>query len=152
MKSDKIYSSKDVAKRLSIEAVTIRKYSQLLEEQGYSFKKDEKNWRQYSENDIRFLEYIGHLKDMGKSLDESISHVAGLYRSSLLISKPAIPLQDQENSPFFQFIKSQEEFNKRLLERMDQRDQSLMAAIKELQETRKQIAITKQKKWWQFWK
>ncbi|WP_133141839.1 MerR family transcriptional regulator, partial [Clostridioides difficile] len=76
MRNDLYYSSKDVAKRLSIEPVTVRKYSQMLEEQGYSFKKDEKNWRQYSEDDVHFLEYICHLKEMGKSLDESIQHVA----------------------------------------------------------------------------
>lgn len=150
MKNDLYYSSKDVAKRLSIEPVTVRKYSQMLEEQGYIFKKDEKNWRQYSEDDIHFLEYICHLKEMGKSLDESIQHVANLFRSSLSIAKPDISLQ--EENPFLQFVKSQEEFNKKLLERMDQRDKNLMAAIRELQETKKQIAAASQKKWWQFWK
>ncbi|MEK3956143.1 MULTISPECIES: MerR family transcriptional regulator [Psychrobacillus] len=44
----KTYSSKEVAKRLSIQPVTIRKYSQLLEEQGYLFAKAENGWRQYS--------------------------------------------------------------------------------------------------------
>lgn len=151
MKNDLYYSSKDVAKRLSIEAVTVRKYSQMLEEQGYSFKKDEKNWRQYSEDDIRFLEYICHLKEMGKSLDESVQHVASLFRASLLIAKPDISLQEEEN-PFVQFIKKQEEFNKKLLERMDQRDNNLMAAIRELQDTKKQIAAASRKKWWEFWK
>lgn len=59
LKTDiKTYSSKDVAKRLSIEPVTVRKYSQMLEEHGYSFNKDEKGWRHYTEDDIRFLEYL----------------------------------------------------------------------------------------------
>ncbi|WP_445490006.1 hypothetical protein [Niallia sp. 03133] len=40
LKNDiKTYSSKDVAKRLSIEPVTVRKYSQMLEDEGYSFNK-----------------------------------------------------------------------------------------------------------------
>lgn len=151
MKNDLYYSSKDVAKRLSIEPVTVRKYSQMLEEQGYSFKKDEKNWRQYSEDDIHFLQYICHLKEMGKSLDESIQYVASLFRSRLNIANIDISLQEEEN-PFLQFMKSQEEFNKKLLERMDQRDKSLMAAIRELQDTKKQIAAASQKKWWEFWK
>ncbi|WP_256816830.1 DUF3967 domain-containing protein [Cytobacillus sp. Bac17] len=152
MKNDLYYSSKDVAKRLSIEPVTVRKYSQMLEEQGYTFKKDDKNWRQYSEDDIHFLEYICHLKDMGKSLDESIQHVASLFRSRLNIANIDISLQQEEENPFLQFMKSQEEFNKKLLERMDQRDKNLMAAIRELQDTKKQIAAASQKKWWQFWK
>ncbi|ECS5759396.1 DUF3967 domain-containing protein [Salmonella enterica subsp. enterica serovar Montevideo] len=152
MKDDLYYSSKDVAKRLSIEPVTVRKYSQMLEEQGYSFKKDEKNWRQYSEDDIHFLEYVCHLKDMGKSLDESIQHVASLFRSRLNIANIATSLQQEEENPFLQFMKSQEEFNKKLLERMDQRDENLMAAIRELQDTKKQIAAASRKKWWEFWK
>jgi DNA-binding transcriptional MerR regulator len=147
----KVYSSKDVAKRLLIEPVTVRKYSQMLEEQGYSFTKDEKSWRQYSEDDVRFLEYLCNLKSMGRSLDESVQHVATLYRSSLSISQSDISLQEEEN-PLIQFIKKQEEFNKKLLDRMDQRDKSLMAVIEELQETKKQIAAAKEKKWWQFWK
>lgn len=146
----KVYSSKDVAKRLLIEPVTVRKYSQMLEEKGYCFKKDEKNWRQYTEDDIRSLEYLCNLKSMGKSLDESVQHVASLYRANLDIARPDISLQQEEN-PFFQFMKSQEEFNKLLLERMDQRDKKLMAAIKELQNTKKQIAATGRKKWWRFW-
>lgn len=92
MKSDLNYSSKDVAKRLLIEPVTVRKYSQMLEDKGYVFKKDEKNWKKYSEDDIRSLKYLCNLKVMGKSLDESVQHVVGLYRSSLSIAKPDISL------------------------------------------------------------
>lgn len=147
----KTYSSKEVAKRLSIEPVTVRKYSQMLEDKGYEFKKDDKNWRKYSEDDIRFLEYLCNLKSMGKSLEESVQHVAQLYRSSLAIAQPDISLQSKEENPLVQFMKSQEEFNQKLIERLDQRDKSLMAAIRELQETKKQIAVAK-KKWWRFWK
>ncbi|MDA6963119.1 DUF3967 domain-containing protein, partial [Escherichia coli] len=64
----------------------------------------------------------------------------------------ATSLQQEEENPFLQFMKSQEEFNKKLLERMDQRDKNLMAAIRELQDTKKQIAAASRKKWWEFWK
>lgn len=123
----------------------------MLEDKGYEFKKDDKNWRKYSEDDIRFLEYLCNLKSMGKSLEESVQHVAQLYRSSLAIAQPDISLQSKEENPLVQFMKSQEEFNQKLIERLDQRDKSLMAAIRELQETKKQIAVAK-KKWWRFWK
>lgn len=153
----KTYPSKDVAKRLSIQAVTVRKYSQMLETQGYLFKKDEKGWRQYSEEDIVFLEYLCDMKAMGKSLDESVNHVATLYRGNLSISQPAIPLQDK--NVLFEFMKSQHEFNQKLLERFEslekrqiERDQNLLIALRETQEAKKQIAATQQKKWWMFWK
>ncbi|PEM67310.1 DNA-binding protein [Bacillus pseudomycoides] len=43
--------------------------------------------------------------------------------------------------------KQQEDFQK-----IDERDQNLMAMIRENQEIKKLIAATQQKKWWQFWK
>lgn len=136
----KMSSSKDVAKRLSLEPVTVRKYSQMLEKHGYLFTKDEKQWRKYSEDDIKSLEYLCKMKSMGKSLEESVEHVASLYRSSLSISQSDITLQQPEDR-FLEFMRNQEEFNKKLLEQMY-----------ELQETKKQLAAAAQKKWWQFWK
>lgn len=158
MKNDiKTHSSKDVAKRLSIQPVTVRKYSQMLEEQGFSFKKDSNGWRQYSEDDIRYLEYLCNMKTAGKSLDEAIKHIATLYRSNLTIAPPAIPLQDKD--VLFEFMKAQQEFNQKILERLEasekrqiERDQNLMIALRESQEVKKQIAATQQKKWWKFWK
>lgn len=158
LKNDmKTYSSKDVAKRLSIEPVTVRKYSQMLEEEGYSFNKDEKGWRHYSEDDVKFLEYLCNLKSMGKSLEESVKHVATLYRSSLSIVQPAISLQ--EENILLEFIKAQHDFNQQILERLEaqenrqaERDQNLMKALRESQEVKRQLAATQQKRWWQFWK
>lgn len=152
----KTYSSKDVAKRLSIQPVTIRKYSQMLEEQGYPFAKAENGWRQYSEDDIRFLEYLRDMKNMGRSLDESVQHIASLYRSNLTISPSAIPLH--EKNPLIEFIQAQQEFNQKILERLEaqekrqiERDQNLIKALRESQEAKKQIAATQQKKWWHLW-
>lgn len=48
--------------------------------------------------------------------------------------------------------KQQQDFQKAVIQRMDERDQNLMAIIRENQETKKLIAATQQKKWWQFWK
>ncbi|MEC3139368.1 DUF3967 domain-containing protein, partial [Bacillus thuringiensis] len=48
--------------------------------------------------------------------------------------------------------KQQQDFQKAVIQRMDERDQSLMTMIRETQETKKLIAATQQKKWWQFWK
>ncbi|MGG0386334.1 DUF3967 domain-containing protein [Priestia filamentosa] len=47
-------------------------------------------------------------------------------------------------------LDQQMKFNKQLIERMDQQS---MNYIRELQETKKQIAISQEKKkWWEFWK
>ena len=154
----KIYSSKDVAKRLSVESVTVRKYAQMLEEQGYEFKRDNNNWRQYSEDDIEYLKHILSMRKMGKSLDESIEHIASLYRVNMSIRKPDITLQEKENQ-LVEFMKNQQEFNRKILDRLEaqeqrqnDRDQNLMRTLNELQESKKQIAAKSQKRWWQFWK
>ena len=140
MKQDTImYASKDVAKRLSVQPVTLRKYAQLLEDKGVSFTKDEKGWRTYSEENIRFLEYLCNMKTMGKSLEEAA----------------AIPLQEEHS--FTNFMKAQHEFNQKLVEQLErieqrqiERDQQLMKAIRETQEAKKQLAATQKKKWWKL--
>lgn len=157
MKHDTVmYASKDVAKRLSVQPVTLRKYAQLLEDKGVSFKKDEKGWRTYSEENIRFLEYLCNMKMMGKSLEEAADHIAALYRANLAIAQPAIPLQEEHS--FTTFMKAQHEFNQKLVEQLErieqrqiERDQQLMKVIRETQEAKKQLAATQKKKWWKLW-
>ncbi|WP_040038000.1 MerR family transcriptional regulator [Bacillus thermotolerans] len=68
----------------------------MLEEQGYSFQKDNNNWRQYNEDDIQYLKYISSMKAKGKSLDQAIQHIASLYHSNLTILQPDMSLQEPE--------------------------------------------------------
>src|SRR5699024_6264976 len=128
----------------------------MLEEQGYEFKRDNNNWRQYSEDDIEYLKHILSMRKMGKSLDESIEHIASLYRVNMSIRKPDITLQERENQ-LVEFMKNQQEFNRKILDRLEaqeqrqnDRDQNLMRTLNELQESKKQIAAKSQKRWWQF--
>ncbi|PFI81555.1 DUF3967 domain-containing protein [Bacillus cereus] len=48
--------------------------------------------------------------------------------------------------------KKQQDFQKAVIQKMNERDQKLMTMILEIQETKKLITATQQKKWWQFWK
>lgn len=152
----KTYSSKDVAKRLSIQPVTVRKYSQMLENKGVSFARDNNNWRQYSEEDIDYLTHLCNLTTMGKSLDQAADHIASLYRSKLSIAIPAISLQE---NPLTNFLHTQQAFNEKMMNRLEaieqrqiERDQNLLRAIRETQEVKRQLTATNQKRWWQFWK
>lgn len=146
----KIYSSKEVAKRLSIQPVTVRKYAQMLEEKGVSFAKDEKGWREYSEENIKFLEYLCNMKSMGKSLEESTNHIATLYHANLSIAPSAIPLQEQDI--LTEFMKAQHEFNQKLIEHLEkieqrqiERDSNLIQTLHETQEIKKEIDTANQK-------
>ncbi|MFE4222465.1 DUF3967 domain-containing protein, partial [Streptomyces sp. NPDC055185] len=116
-----------------------------------------KGWRLYTEDDVKTLEYLCTMtKINGHSLDETVKHIASLYRSKLTISDTATSLQD---NPLVEFMKRQEEFNRHMAERMErfekrqqERHETLTAALRESLETQKMIAATKQKKWWKFWK
>jgi DNA-binding transcriptional MerR regulator len=145
------YSTKEVAKRLSIEPVTVRKYAGMLEDKGYIYKKDEREWRVFVEDDIKALEYLSLLKSDGHSLESAIDRVASLFRSNLVVAQPDMALQEDKKY-IFDFIKRQEAFNQSLLERIDQRDKNLMAVLREIQETKKELAAAHQKRWWKFWK
>ena len=157
----KTYSTKEVAKRLRMEAVTIRKHAQLLEGKGYQFKKDDRGWRFFTEEDIKALEYLSHLKINGKSLDDATDHLANLYRSNLAISQPDMTIQEEDSIQ--DFMKRQEAFNQELIDRLNKqqefietslkkRDEHLLESVKEILETKKMIAAANEKKWWKFWK
>ncbi|MCP1150874.1 MULTISPECIES: DUF3967 domain-containing protein [Bacillus] len=157
MKPETYLSSQDIANKLNVSSVTIRKYAAMLEKNDYNFARDTKGWRQYNESDLAAMEYIyTHSKLSGKSLEEVTKLVATLYRSNLSISDTATPLQDVNVADL---IQRQEEFNRAILKRLEQfeeqqkkRDENLMLALKESIETKKMIAAAQQKKWWQFWK
>lgn len=158
----KTYSTKEVAKRLHVEPVTIRKYTQILEEKGYQYTKDERGWRLFTEEDIKGLEYLCLLKLNGKSLDDATDHIANLYRSNLSVSQHDMTIQGPVN-PIQDFMNRQEAFNQDLIDRLNKqqefietslkkRDELLLSSVKEILETKKMIAAASQKKRWQFWK
>lgn len=137
----KACSSKEVAERLSLQPVTVRKYSQMLEEQGYVFTKDDKGWRLYSEDDIVSLKYLSNMRAAGKSLSESVEYVATLYRSNLSLQGP---------NPLVEFVQMQQAFNQKILERLEasenrqiERDQNLLKALRETQEVKKLVPSKK---------
>lgn len=162
MKSDtRTYTTKEIAKRLAIEPVTVRKYVQLLEDKGYIYEKNEQNWRVFGEEDLKSLEYFVVLRSTGISVEQAAERVASLYQHKLSVSNTDIAIQAE--NPLMQFIESQEKFNRELLDRLDrqqeyidqrlnQRDELLVTALREILDSKKQIASSEKKKWFQFWK
>lgn len=158
MESERRYASSEVAKRILVEPVTVRKYSQMLEEKGYVFERDNKDRRRYTEVDLTAFQHLITLRQGGLSVEESVEKIAELYRLNLSILHTDTALQQEEN-PVLSFIKSQQEFNQKILERLEiqekrqaERDKNLLLALRETQEVKKQIAAAEQKKWWQLWK
>lgn len=158
MANHKTYSTGEVAKRIMVEPVTVRKYAQMLEEKGFIFEKDQKGWRRFKDTDFHAFEHLSTLRRGGLSVEESIDSIASLYRQNLSLLPTNTTLQEDE-IPLKEFMKTQIEFNQKVLTRLDQqeerqaeRDKNLMIALNQSLETQKQMASTQQKKWWEFWK
>lgn len=60
-----IYSPADIAALLKVKETTLRKYSLLLEEVGYSFKRNAQKQRWYEDNDVIALQKFVSLKHNG---------------------------------------------------------------------------------------
>lgn len=163
-----VYSSKEIAKLLGVKDSTVRKYCLAFEEQGYKFHKNEFGYRGFFEKDVMLLRRLMDLKnDPDMTTARAIKAILSSFETEsgtgvvtdveLVNMTGKGSLQSHDNlevlKEFKEFQKRQEEFNQALIERIEQRDKNLMMVLRELQETRKEIATAKQeKKWWQFWK
>ncbi|MCF2131992.1 DUF3967 domain-containing protein [Strepomyces sp. STD 3.1] len=171
----KVYSAKEVSVLLGIQNTTVRKYSQLLEKAGYHIHKNELGHRGFFDKDVIVLRKIIELtKQPDMSLENAINVVVstdeGVDISKCDTQKSKTYqeiLEDNQRllKEFEDFKNQQLEFNKELLQqlqkrdeyiatKLEQRDQSLMNTIREMYDTQKLIATTKQstKRWWEFWK
>src|SRR5690625_6727270 len=61
----KVYSPSDIASLLKVKESTLRKYSLLLENEGYSLQRNSQNQRWYSDNDVIALRKLVTLKNNG---------------------------------------------------------------------------------------
>lgn len=59
----KLYAVKDIAGLLDIQTVTLKKYCQLLENEGYRFSRNERNHRQYMDEDVIVLKKLLEVKE-----------------------------------------------------------------------------------------
>jgi len=158
MENERRYASGEVAKRILVEPVTVRKYSQMLEVKGYIFERDDKDRRRYTEQDLTALQHLITLRQGGLSVEESVEKIADLYHHNLAIL-PTDTAPQQKESPFLISMKRQEEFNQKIFEQLEaqekrqiERDENLIKALRESQKVKKQLAAIQQNKWWQFWK
>lgn len=175
---ERTYWSKDIADLLGIGTSTLRKWCLQLEKDGYTFLRDEHDRRAYTEHDVIALRFFQELsKDKGLTLENaSIAVVSKFNRvenASVTIS--AMSPNERSNQRYNELVEKVEElieynakqdaFNQALIERLDKqqqyieeslkrRDEQLVNAIREVQETKKLLAVTNEekKKWWRFWK
>lgn len=168
-----VYNSSDVAVTLKIQESTLRKYSLLLEKNGYEFLKNENGHRAFFDHDIIVLKKFIELKsDSDMTLEQSATAVVAWKNGTVVADRDTeenryIARYNDLVSEFRGFKENQENFNKELLNqlqkqqeyistKLEERDQNLMLALKETMETKRQLEIAsaeeEKKKWWKFWK
>ncbi|MGG0487272.1 DUF3967 domain-containing protein [Priestia aryabhattai] len=159
------YWTSEVAKKLEVSDSTLRKWCIQLEATGYKFVKDENDSRAFTKHDLNALQLFKQIVKVQRKTKEVASlEVVDRYGDR----RPTLPMQSaQLAAETYQYkatidamarsieeiktqLYEQLEFNKELVERMDQQS---MSHIREIQETRKQLAAAQEKKkWWEFWK
>lgn len=159
------YSTKDIANMTDIAESTVRKYSQLLEKQGYVFNRNVSGNRIFTEQDVRvFLEFKKVPKNE-KSVEEIALDIATKYIAKPDTSKEDVSDNTQLNQVFERDMlvdlvekvnvltdmnEKQTKFNEELLKRLDQqqkyidqrleeRDQKLIQSLRQSQEERKAL-------------
>jgi hypothetical protein len=173
-----VYGSSDIALILKIQESTLRKYSLLLEKNGYEFLKNENGHRAYFDEDIIVLKKMMELKSgSDMTLEQACISVVAWKKETVIA-----PRDTEENRHVVRYNELFEEFksfkeqqlqyndqmmelNKELLMQLkrqeayiknsiEDRDQKLMLAVRETIETKQRLAASEQEKkqWWKFWK
>jgi DNA-binding transcriptional MerR regulator len=165
-----VYSPKDIADLLNIKESTLRKYSLMLEEVGYTFHKNDRNQRWYEDKDVIAFKKVIALKNSGDmNLKKAIEAVymwsngqsislpstdtktdVSRYKEDIDELKSMVTEQGRQIAELKEIITQQ---NKYINERLEERDRTLMQSLREVQETKRLIAAEREeeekKTFWQ---
>lgn len=154
----KVYSPSDIADLLNIKESTLRKYCLLLEDKGYTFQKNNRQQRFYSDRDVITLRKFVTFKDNGMTLKEATESVMLWHKGNAdpNESENAIQHHNSDIAELKDMIYKQNELIKALSNKLDhqqeyidkrlnERDNLLMKSLNEMLENRKQIATAEKK-------
>lgn len=158
---EKAYWNHEVAEQLQMGKSTLRRWCLELEKQGYIFSKGEQESRAFTKRDVLVLEKIKELQNKGEKLEHAIKRVINGHEQALLTPQ-SIPRSvdidwqaeraQLKRELLAEIKKELLSSEQRIFHRLEDRDQLLMQYVREMQETKKIMAATEQKKWWQFWR
>lgn len=190
-----VYTANEVYSRLGVSGSTLRKYSDVLEREGYEVRKNSRGRREYTEFDVVLLQHLVELsKEDGMTLEKAAKLIVKEYgiANKKEEMKEANPMPyhvqyqlheqysamvaelnrvqqahllemekrlsdriDQRNTLIEEDMKDRKEREERIEKRLEQRDENLMRMIREIQEAKRimeEVASAKEKKlWWKFW-
>ncbi|WP_242225035.1 DUF3967 domain-containing protein [Bacillus cereus group sp. BfR-BA-01380] len=181
MQQEDWLSAEEVAKEIKVSAMTIKRncqtYSSFL-----NFQQGEKNKYLIHQECIPVFQFIAKMRNkrnlQKKQIIELLSkeglpeyidiepiQITKQQPGQIQVERGVVAIQELDRivaERVSEQLKKHEENLKEWLteqkkqqqdfQKIDERDQNLMAMIRENQEIKKLIAATQQKKWWQFWK
>ena len=155
----KTYSPSEVSKLLELNTATLRKYSIMLEKQGYDIGRNSQNHRYYQDKDIITLRRVITGSKSGITLDQSIKNVVSMQKNNTYTNaiNNVDDINGNDTQELKELIHKQNELIKGLADKLDdqqqyidkrlnERDGVLMQAMNELIETKEQLAITHKKR------
>lgn len=141
-----VYTSSEVYSRLGVSSSTLRKYSDVFEREGYDVRKNSRGRREYTEFDVVLIEQLVELsKQDGMTLEKAAKMIAKQFRiankkeesqgSDSVPYQMQYQFQQQYSAMIEEINKVQQanllEMEKRLGERIDQKNKLIEEDIKE---------------------
>ncbi|HDR4897221.1 DUF3967 domain-containing protein [Bacillus thuringiensis] len=153
-KAEIVYTSNEVYSRLGISGSTLRKYSDVLEREGFDVRKNTRGRREYTEFDIVLIEQLVELsKQDGMTLEKAAKMIAKQFGidnkkeeshgTDLVPYQMQYQFQQQYSAMIEEINKVQQanllEMEKRLGDRIDQRNKLIEEDMKERKEREERI-------------
>ncbi|PFM86983.1 hypothetical protein COJ51_25195, partial [Bacillus thuringiensis] len=149
-----LYTANEVYSRLGVSGSTLRKYSDVLEREGYEVKKNSRGRREYTEFDVVLIEKLVELsKQDGMTLEKAAKMIVKQFgiankkeesqEEDKLPSHIQFQLQQQYSAMVEEIKKVQQanliEMEKRLGDRIDQRNKLIEGDMKNRKEREERI-------------
>ncbi|KAB2364226.1 MULTISPECIES: DUF3967 domain-containing protein [Bacillus cereus group] len=153
-KAEIVYTSNEVYSRLGISGSTLRKYSDVLEREGFDVRKNTRGRREYTEFDVVLIEQLVELsKQDGMTLEKAAKMIAKQFGidnkkeesqgTDLVPYQMQYQFQQQYSAMIEEINKVQQanllEMEKRLGDRIDQRNKLIEEDMKDRKEREKRI-------------
>jgi DNA-binding transcriptional MerR regulator len=154
----------DVASFLGVKAVTVRKYATALEKAGYLVERRDTNNRSYTERDARVMqELVMICKHSGMSVEKGATVVAAKYMEFLADTEPVVMSNtsryDKQYDQAIELLRSMSDSSKQqagdiasMRTQIELQSSGIAALQQELAETKKLLAASSERKWWNFFR
>ncbi|AXO96263.1 hypothetical protein MCCC1A01412_28265 [Bacillus anthracis] len=163
------YWGSEVAKNLGIGSSTLRKYCLALEEAGYPFERGNNNSRVFYHKDVATIErLVTAMNKKNVTLEQAINlAISSVEENEIAIAVTDSVANTEQIKALTERIERLEQLNLELIQRLDQqskflqetdaqrilreeqRDSQLMQVLREIQDSKRLITASEQKK--SFW-